>query len=551
MRFIPFFLLFIFLAAPAWAVVRVSAELSGQRTLVGEPLQLQLKVSGHQGEVEIAQPKLANLEFRQIGSPSRSTQISTINGQTTRFEGLIYNFALLAYRPGNYDIGPIRVKIGGEIYLTGEISFIATDPDQNQGKEVVKLTLALNKSQVYVGEEARVILSWKLLEDVEKYDLYLPLVNEKGVDLKLVPAEPGANQVNLNLGRFKVPFIQESEQQGADSWTILRRGFMFYPKEEGVIHIEPARVTTMTVQGYTNQRDFFGRNLRTPKLKRHFARTQALNLKVIPLPLEGRPPEFSGAIGQYQLSLASQFAQVEVNDPIEVTLRLSGQGALKGLVPPSLTPWKENFKVEDWSLPEEIDRALVFHTKIRPRQAGQSEIPPLAYPYFDPEKKAYRWAKTNPIPLEVGQEKRLDLSSLKPHQVSPEKTMQPMGGRDGEGSATGFGWADLALFGLAPLLCLLAWLLHLYQSNRPETLPGPDWEALARNLQEAQEKVNQSEEFYALLWGIMEDGGLEEARSRLEDRRFTPGEPSREVKEEDWQWFSRQLSIRSAKRAAP
>jgi BatD DUF11 like domain len=133
-------------------------------------------------------------------------------------------------------------------------------------------------------------------------------------------------------------------------------------------------------------------------------------------PAVGRPENFSGAIGSFQLTMRAQPTQVQVEDPIVLTVRIVGTGDVQRLERPNLRRlprFTQHFQIEnlaDRYLPSE--KAREFDYRLRARSAEVHEIPPLPFVYFKPgvvpDYKGYQTTYTAAIPLTVRPRAELD-----------------------------------------------------------------------------------------------------------------------------------------------
>ncbi len=134
-------------------------------------------------------------------------------------------------------------------------------------------------------------------------------------------------------------------------------------------------------------------------------------LTVKPLPTQGQPADFSGAVGDFQLIVQTDRTRVEVNNPVELTAILRGAGPLDIVPAPAPANGWEGFRVD--ALSPRLDTSvldlanmMVFSTKtfpirLLPRRPGRQIIPPVRFSWFDPKQQAYRTVTSHPTPLEV------------------------------------------------------------------------------------------------------------------------------------------------------
>ncbi len=145
--------------------------------------------------------------------------------------------------------------------------------------------------------------------------------------------------------------------------------------------------------------DALGR--RVPADRREETVTGAgLALHVLPLPAEGRPAGFGGAVGHFTVRAAAAPAALRVGDSLRLTLDVEGEGNLGHFEPPPF-PGGDTFHVFGRV---ETARAggRTFLWDLTPLSAAAAEIPPIPFAYFDPGPPGeYRVARTEAIPLRV------------------------------------------------------------------------------------------------------------------------------------------------------
>jgi hypothetical protein len=135
-------------------------------------------------------------------------------------------------------------------------------------------------------------------------------------------------------------------------------------------------------------------------------RTDSVHLVVAEPPSEGRPTDFTGAVGVVTATMRLGAARPRVGDPLVLTVRLAGTGNVKLLPRPVITIGWASIALGDERVELDTSRARVAGAKefdwlLTPRRDGHQAIPPLRYPYFDPERAAYQVAVADSIGLDV------------------------------------------------------------------------------------------------------------------------------------------------------
>jgi hypothetical protein len=118
-------------------------------------------------------------------------------------------------------------------------------------------------------------------------------------------------------------------------------------------------------------------------------------IHVRPLPAEGRPATFTGAVGDFRMTATVSPTNVEVGEPMTLSVQISGRGALDNLTLPSLEEWR-GFKTYPPTNKVEFTDALgiegvkVFDVVVVPQITEVKEVPAFAFSFFDPDKRAYQ-----------------------------------------------------------------------------------------------------------------------------------------------------------------
>ena len=132
-------------------------------------------------------------------------------------------------------------------------------------------------------------------------------------------------------------------------------------------------------------------------------RTTAADLAVRELPSEGRPADFSGAVGRFALEGTAEPLTVAPGDLVTLSYSLTGSGWLADatLDPPDPGPgfkcYPPQTAVREAS-PPRIEQTRV----VIPLSTNAAVIAPPRFVYFDPDAAVYRTATTAPVRLVFG-----------------------------------------------------------------------------------------------------------------------------------------------------
>jgi len=129
-------------------------------------------------------------------------------------------------------------------------------------------------------------------------------------------------------------------------------------------------------------------------------------LKVLPLPMAGRPANFSGAVGLFEAESSASPTHVNVGDPVTLTYSITGHGNFDRVTSDLLSGdsnWKTYSAKTKFDAQDGVGYAgtKTFEQPIIPMNGSLTQVPSLNFSYFDPERKQYATCTTPPIPISV------------------------------------------------------------------------------------------------------------------------------------------------------
>ena len=407
-------LIVLFSCTNIYAEIELKVQLQDSVLILGDEISLQLKVDGAKDNVKLQFPEVDGLSFRQLGAPSSSSQTIITNGKISRFSGLVYNIGISAEKIGSYQIPGISVHYDKELFTSLPFKLRVRAPDQVSSMRVVT---SVSKEQIYHHQPLFITLKWYIQDDIEDYAFRFPLLDRKdelGLDLRETAGSGNASNINVNS--YRIPFSQGTEKLKGEKFTVYEVQFKVFPAEPGKFKIPAASVKASIRAGYELQRDFFGRTVRSPKLKRIFSTSKAISVNVKPLPKKDRPSSFTGAVGQFTVQLSAENRRVKVGDPLELAIRIRGKGRLEKINQPALSEipeYQSNFVIVDSIQPGDVqESSILFKQTIRPRHDQVKRIPPVLFSFFDPIAEKYVTIQSNSLDLKVLPAKRLTAEDI-------------------------------------------------------------------------------------------------------------------------------------------
>ena len=185
-------------------------------------------------------------------------------------------------------------------------------------------------------------------------------------------------------------------QLGSHCYDALVYQRALFPLMPGRFAIPPAQL----VYSLPLSASFFSRE------ETHELRTDSTVVIVVDPPLEGRPPDYGGAIGNLRVAATLDTAGSRVGDPMLLTVRVSGTGNVKLFPRPSVgVAWASLVNGDERVLVDttaaKIAGSKEFDWVLTPQIAGELDLPPIRYSYFNPDSRRYERAATTPTHVRV------------------------------------------------------------------------------------------------------------------------------------------------------
>jgi len=402
-----------------------AADVDQREVFVGESFTLQIQVSGSETPQKPDLSALADFDVRELGGRKNSSQsVSFINGRVNRVvhRGYVFAYRLTPKRPGNLVIPPINVNALGQSARTSAITVSVNKPMETDD---FKLRLELSKDRVYVGEPLVMKVTWYLGQDIRAFQFILPMLQQTESFFFADPSEQprrGKQYYRVPLTQGEVIAEKGRARLDAKEYATISFRKILIPKRPGQVSIPAATVACEALAGFRKptrrqgspfddgffsdffRDDFFGRG-RRGVYRKVVVPSNPLTLRVSALPTEGRPDGFAGHVGNYRIAATAKPTEVNVGDPITLTLVLSGAEYLDHI---ELAPLQNQAAlVKDFKIPAEMasgktsGKVKVFTQTIRALRPDVGRIPPIRLPYFDTRTGRYDVTATEPVPLTV------------------------------------------------------------------------------------------------------------------------------------------------------
>ena len=372
------------LGALSAAELAVSAQLSSSSTGLGEPVQLQIKVAGARSATLAPAVVVEGLRIDYLG-PSQSTSMRIENGNVVSETSVTYIYQVEPKRTGNFTIPPVSIPVEGRTLQTRAVGLKVEDAGTRSAQGVSPvgiLEVVLPKKTAYVGEMVPVEIRLSVDAGVRWQPEAMPTIPGEGFTKQKLP-EPR----------------QERGSRNGREVDVLVFRTAITPSKAGKITLGPVELPYVAQVPRAQPRrprsffdDIFGDSSFAVN-QRYRAHADAVELEVKPLPVTGRPENFSGAVGQFRFSGTGAPNRVKIGDPITMTLTVSGRGNFDRTEAPALrdsTGWRSYpasaaFKGDD---DLGLSGTKTFSMAVIPEEK-KSAMPVFEFVYFDPAAEKY------------------------------------------------------------------------------------------------------------------------------------------------------------------
>lgn len=420
----------------------VEARLSSRDAYVGMPVVFQVSIRNASDYETPSLPEIDGCEIRLAGTPSQRSQITIINGRRSESRFVTIQYYVTPQRPGTFVIPSLNVFVDGQIQKTQPMRFVAT---KSETGDLLFVEVDGREDRVYVGQplnlqlkiwikpfrdrEKRITLSeanmWQVISQQSSWGSFTDRMKELAENNQ----RPRGQEVRRDNGQGK-----------KQEYYLYEIDATVYPTRPGKIDASDVRIIVNYPTELGRSRDPFddffgsspfggrsgldddffsspfGRRLAITSVRPIVADAVVDSTEVVPVPTAGRPADYRGAVGQYDIITRAAPLEVDAGDPIELKIGIVGDGPMELVQAPPLSTLENltaDFKVDSQALAGFVqDSSKVFSTNIRPRREGITEIPAIPFSFFDPTAETYKTVYSDPISIKVNASEMLVLDSI-------------------------------------------------------------------------------------------------------------------------------------------
>ena len=421
----------------------VTAVLSNSETVVGETVELQIKVTGP-GDAN--PPEEISIDGLEIHATGQSRQFEIHNFSTS--SSVTYNYTILPLKAGRFTIPPQTVRAGGSLLRTPALTLNVADSPGNlsnarpsrgtqsqsvRASDLVFAELIVPKKTAYVGEIVPVQIRMGFDPRVRPRLVEAPEITGQGFTAQKLQ-ESGQTSDTINGRPYDVvtykTAIAAAHAGKFELGPVKAKAQVLVPRARSAPRPRSRSPFDLFDLDDPFSDPFFSNPFAQLGERREVEiKSEPVALEVKPLP-PNAPPSFSGAIGNFTMLTDAKPKDVQVGDPITVTTEISGRGNFDRVNAPAVEdergwhkyPPSSKFKQDD---EVGISGTKTFETVLSPNEKKQT-LPLLAFSYFDPIKEHYVTLRSEPVAINVqGGAAAPNVAAAQPASPAPATATRP------------------------------------------------------------------------------------------------------------------------------
>jgi hypothetical protein len=309
------------------------------------------------------------------------------NGTTARSQALKIHVLAADAAPGSNvaapPAGPVILPLAnpaaGADPAVATIGALPVPRDRDGGPARVFIFIYPAMTDAYVGQAVPVRIDFYIRQSVNTDQDSLPTI--KGGDFLTTDFSV--------RGNASITVI-EGEEYECDTWrtaiTAPKSGDFPLASERDTYWVKSIPSSGFSPFGFS----------RHDNLAHEVITSNQLTMRIHPLPTEGQPARFTGAIGRFQVIGDAQPETVALGEPVTLTFSVAGVGNFDYVPCPTLEEtkkWKVYTPVSTTSF-EAGDETRThgvktFEQPVIPQENGNVPLPSAAFNYFDPFARQY------------------------------------------------------------------------------------------------------------------------------------------------------------------
>ena len=435
-KFITFILLLtVLFIVNLYADIQLEATVDSRNVTNADSIVYKLRISSDTSDLPY--PELPDFKgFKVVSRNIPVTITQMVNNQVTYAQE--YGFVLVPQvESGQLTIAPITVNYKGKTYYSNTIEInvtkdttvstlpfdgiISARTGNNEYDKQLKgklfLYVDVDKKEAYVGEQVNIA-----------YYLYNKQFDLGGLSLANEPDFSGVLKESLSDIFQTQRWNWKEKTINSEKFYVLPiRSYALFPTKPGAIKLGAMELKS-SLRVKSSQRrspidnDFFRTPFDDKMLDQLFnddifgtnhipvvLSSNDIEINVLPIPEEGKPADYNGTVGNFDLKMDVDKKEVSENDLITLKLEVDGKGNPDAIVEPKLNGledfqiYQSSSKVTDKGLDADgkVKGKKTFEFVLRPLKPGALKIPAIAYSVFNPFEKKFKTLSTEEVNVNV------------------------------------------------------------------------------------------------------------------------------------------------------
>lgn len=374
-------------------------------------------------------PKYDAPDFDEINTYSAGISMGTyvINGHVTVRNSKTIVVVLHPRRQGRLAIRNFRVDVGGQVIRTPDIAIDVRQPGGRLARNSpgagyppssnskMPSNTPHSPSQQHVGSffirtEPNKLRVYKGEQVILTYALYTR-VSVMNIAVERYPNPTGFLKEDIDIPLLKGRLdYTPSVVNGYEYRRAVLAQYAIFPLKDGQLPIDTFTAKIIfqvgTPLGGDDDDPFamLSNFLSAARTTTETRTSDRPTIEVLPLPLAGQPANFSGLVGDFNITAVVDKTTVKAGEPVNVKVKVEGRGHA-GSLEKLAVQWPKDFELyEDKSNTQFMrtgESERLFEYMVIPKTKGRYEIPPIELSMFNPDSKTYQTQHTQPITIEV------------------------------------------------------------------------------------------------------------------------------------------------------
>lgn len=405
------YILMLFLLIKAMVFSELILDINDTKLINGETAVLSVIVK----DQKLSDFKVKGIENFKILSQGQSSSTQIINGKKSSSK--TYQYRILPLSEGKFNLK----AVGNYKKDNFESNELEIEVAQNFGKSEIRSDFFIKsttlKDKYYFGE--KIILSEHLITTVN-------IQNFGFVD---EPKYSEFTEKNITEKGYEGKYTRIDGKKAID-YTVYKA------------ILEPLRSGEFVIPGNTFQINTTDTNSFFSDIKPNYLQTKEKRIKILELPEEGKPADFSGAVGLIKSEYKFDKTEAEFGEAINLTVKLRGNANLDTLEKiittniPGVKIYQNVKNTKEFVVDDKYTVEKEYEIVFIPQKSGEIKIPEIKVPYFNTSTEQYDEVKIPEQILKISgaaiqnkgaedkqnlEKQEIEISQISEAETAPEK----------------------------------------------------------------------------------------------------------------------------------